>query len=79
MHGAGKYDKEATILRALTNAEAVLVMVIGGDKGSGFSVQLVDTDDAARRTSLVNFMAAVMRNSAEQLESDMEKMAKGGG
>jgi len=39
MIGAGKYDALATHVREQANAEGVVVIVIGGEKGSGFSVQ----------------------------------------
>ncbi len=37
--GPGKYDDVATMVRESTQAEAVIIMVVGGNKGSGFSVQ----------------------------------------
>lgn len=40
--GPGKYDYACTMAREATNARAVLLIVLGGDQGSGFSVQAVD-------------------------------------
>jgi hypothetical protein len=37
--GPGKYDDLATLVRKRSNASAVLVIVIGGNKGEGFSFQ----------------------------------------
>jgi len=37
--GPGKYDQTATVARITTGAKGIVLMVIGGDKGSGFSVQ----------------------------------------
>lgn len=37
--GPGKYDDHATQVRTATGADAVVVIVVNGDKGSGFSVQ----------------------------------------
>jgi hypothetical protein len=37
--GPGKYDELATHVRERSDAELVLVAVIAGNKGSGFSVQ----------------------------------------
>lgn len=37
--GPGKYDDVATVAQQMTNAEAVIVIVVGGFKGHGFSVQ----------------------------------------
>ncbi len=45
--GPGKYDDECTMLRESTEAQGVIVIVIGGKLGSGFSVQ------ADRHTTLL--------------------------
>lgn len=37
--GPGKYDDLATYVRDQARAECVVVVVLGGIKGSGFSVQ----------------------------------------
>jgi hypothetical protein len=37
--GPGKYDDLASYVREAARARAVIVIVIGGDKGGGFSVQ----------------------------------------
>lgn len=37
--GPGVYDHECTRVRKRTKASGVALIVIGGDKGSGFSVQ----------------------------------------
>ncbi len=37
--GPGKYDRECTQVRQSTDAEAVVVIVINGNRGAGFSVQ----------------------------------------
>jgi len=39
MFGAGKFDEHATRIREATDADGVIVMVLGGKLGSGFSVQ----------------------------------------
>ncbi len=39
MIGPGKYDDACTVVREMTGADCVLVAVIGGKKGAGFSVQ----------------------------------------
>jgi hypothetical protein len=38
-NGPGKYDDEATLVRERTEAQGVIVIVAGGNKGAGFSVQ----------------------------------------
>lgn len=37
--GAGRYDSEVTALRERYHADGVVLIVLGGDKGAGFSVQ----------------------------------------
>jgi hypothetical protein len=37
--GPGKYDDLATLVRETTNAQAVVLIIVEGDRGSGFSVQ----------------------------------------
>ena len=37
--GPGKYDDLATLVRKRTGAAGVVLLVINGSKGSGFSVQ----------------------------------------
>lgn len=37
--GPGKYDDQATYVREQTKAQGVIVLVLGGEHGSGFSVQ----------------------------------------
>lgn len=37
--GPGKYDAICTVVREETNAQAAIVIIIGGNKGTGFSCQ----------------------------------------
>lgn len=39
INNPGKYDDLCTYVREQTNAVAAVVIIIGGDKGHGFSVQ----------------------------------------
>jgi hypothetical protein len=41
--GPGKYDHHATVVRQAENADAVILLVLGGSHGSGFSVQAKGT------------------------------------
>ena len=36
MIGPGKYDDACTAARVMTSAEVAILIVLGGDKGSGF-------------------------------------------
>ena len=60
--GAGKYDDLATLVREKANATGVVVVVLGGDQGNGFSVQIeegaIDVEGLAR---LLEHMAKQMR------------------
>ena len=40
MIGPSKYDGICTMVRHMAGAEGVIVIIVNGDKGSGFSVQL---------------------------------------
>lgn len=62
--GPGKYDSLATYVREQTKAACVVLTVIGGDKGSGFSVQMVEgaIDPSA--------VAKVMRDVAASFERE---------
>lgn len=61
-HGPGKYDSEATIIRVTTGARGVLLMVVGGDRGNGLSIQ-GDIDFLSKLPEL-------LRNLATQMETD---------
>lgn len=39
MSNPGKYDDLCTMVREASGAEGVLLLIINGDKGNGFSVQ----------------------------------------
>lgn len=61
--GPGKYDEESSRLQEKYQAEGVIVIVVGGSKGEGFSV-----------TGTVEFamvMPQMLRYMAEQLENDV--------
>ena len=58
---AGKYDDAATAAREATKAEGVLLIVLGGEKGSGFSVQ-IPPEFVAR-------IPAMLRRLADEIES----------
>lgn len=61
--GPGKYDEEATLVMERTKAQCVIVIIIGGNKGEGFSVQA---------TSEVAFqLPSILMNIANQLEKDL--------
>lgn len=58
--GPGKYDDLATYVRQASKATAVVVAVIDGDKGSGFSVQV--------EGPLAPNLARLLRVMADEIE-----------
>jgi hypothetical protein len=65
MQGPGKYDDLATMVREQANAKGVIVIVFGGDKGTGFSVQ------ADLETLLA--LPKILRSTADQIEQGMAR------
>jgi hypothetical protein len=62
LEGAGEYDEACTLLRALTGAAGVAVIVYGGHRGNGFSVQAPPVFIAA--------LPGILRDMAGQMERD---------
>jgi hypothetical protein len=60
MIGPGKYDRLCTIVREEAGAAGALVLVIDGEKGSGFSVQ-ADIETQMRLPDLLEAMARQIR------------------
>ena len=55
--GPGKYDDLATLCRKRADAACVIVIVMGGTKGDGFSVQTIDPAIALRLPRLLRIVA----------------------
>jgi hypothetical protein len=60
--GPGKYDDLCTELRAKTKAAGTIVIVIGGERGSGFSCQ-ADWQTTLRLPEILESMAAQIREN----------------
>lgn len=58
--GPGKYDELATEVRTKAKAEGVLVLIVNGVRGSGFSAQL--------SLDLTLTLPAILRDIANQIE-----------
>lgn len=70
--GPGKYDDLATYCMEQTNADAVMVIVIGGNRGHGMSgkEKPIDFDIAMRPVStLKRVVPSVLRVVAKNIES----------
>jgi hypothetical protein len=65
MIGPGKYDDECSFVRIECHAAGVLLLVIDGDKGSGFSVQAP--------LLLQVSLPVLLRELADNIERDMQK------
>lgn len=63
--GAGKYDDLCTYVRETAKADAAMVVVLGGDKGPGFSVQA----DPVWLLALPD----MLEHMARQIRTDMER------
>ena len=63
MMGPGKYDDACTAVRAMTNAEAALVIILNGDKGCGFSMQAHNLMSTAVVADILESVAKQIRES----------------
>jgi hypothetical protein len=68
----GNYDEEAGKLLAYTRAEAVVLIVLGGMKGDGFSVAGLDRSPA---DGIIPQLPGILRNMADQIELDLKLRA----
>jgi hypothetical protein len=58
--GPGKYDEAVTTLREILRARGILLLVIDGEKGSGFSAQLPPAETLA--------LPEILRGIADQID-----------
>lgn len=65
INGEGKYDGSAEMLLARLDAKAVLVGVIEGNKGNGFSV-------CTKEALVLVKLPEILRNMADQLEQTLK-------
>lgn len=64
--GPGVYDSIVTEIRARTQAKGVILIVLDGDKGNGFSAQL----DSLWMLAMPN----LLRDVAKQIENSFDSM-----
>jgi hypothetical protein len=60
--GPGKYDDLATMVREKAKARGVIVIILGGEKGSGFSCQ-ADLASTLALPDMLEKIAAEIRES----------------
>jgi hypothetical protein len=65
MRGPGKYDDLATVAREAAEADAVILIVLGGKHGSGFAVQAHGFAREEVEAKLVSFL----REVADEVEA----------
>jgi hypothetical protein len=68
--GPGKYDNACTVARETTNAAAVILIVVGGELGHGFSIQ--------GERGIVSRLPSMLREIASQIEKASDKGGNGG-
>lgn len=61
--GPGKYDVLATLVRETTQADGVIVIVMGGILGSGFAVQTHEVLAPGKLATILEDMAKQIRES----------------
>jgi hypothetical protein len=64
--GPGKYDVECTAARESTRAVAAILIVVEGDRGTGFSVQTLEPDLLRVLPTMLELMAADIRADAKR-------------
>jgi hypothetical protein len=61
--GPGVYDEHASRVRAETDATAVILIVIGGERGSGFTMQAPP--------AMTEALPSILRSMADSIEADL--------
>jgi len=63
--GPGKYDAECTAAREAAHAEGCILIVYGGNRGSGFSIQAP--------LPLLSTLPHMLRDMANEIESSYDE------
>lgn len=66
--GPGLYDDEVTALRKRYHAVGVVLIVMGGDKGEGFSMQ-ADLETTLKLPEMLEWIAAQLREDRARIIS----------
>jgi hypothetical protein len=72
--GPGRYDAEASWVQERTKAHGVLLMIVGGNKGNGFSLASYDIQATLEITLS---LPKLLREMANQIESDIKEQSFG--
>ena len=63
--GGGKYDTLATIARQTAEADGIIMLIINGDMGSGFTVQA--------ESHIAKYLPGLLRDMADEIETQMKE------
>lgn len=66
MKGPGKYDDACSNALKETDANTCLLIVIGGNKGHGFSM-------ATKSLTVLNGLPTILRDVADEIEADAKR------
>ena len=72
MMGPGEYDAECTAARESAGAPIAILIIIGGDRGNGFSAQFI-TDVPGKPPKELAAVPALLRDVADQIERDQRE------
>jgi hypothetical protein len=65
-NGPGKYDAACTIARESTDASAIVLIVIEGNQGNGFSIQ-------TKYPLLIEGLPGILEDMAKQIRKDLKE------
>ena len=67
---SNKYEAEAAMLRDATDGEVCAVVVAGGNRGDGFSMQMQEQVQPGKEAELLTRTAAMLRGIAHQIDDE---------
>lgn len=67
--GPGKYNDACTVAMAMTDAQAVVLIVLNGKDGHGFSVVEHEVQTHGKRTAAQ--LPSILRSVADEIETDV--------
>lgn len=71
----GNYDEESGRLLLATEAEMVVIIVINGSKGNGFSVSALGTSQSVMDSNVPK-LPPMLRDVAKSIEEQLEQQRK---
>lgn len=72
--GPGKYNDLTDYVREQTKADGVVLVVIGGTRGSGFELQFSTHDSGDGRYLVMMEQVKLLRDVADRIQSDARRM-----